>query len=114
MGSPESHQITELLRAWSAGEHAALDQIFPVLQEELKQVAQRYMHRERKDHTLQPSALVNEAFLRLVELHGVQWQDRAHFFAVSAQIMRRILVNHAVARGAEKRGGHIPRAAFDE
>src|SRR4051812_25890569 len=79
MGLSESHQITELLRAWSAGEHAALDQIFPILQEELRQVAQRYMQRERNDHTLQPSALVNEAFLRLVELHGVQWQDRAHF-----------------------------------
>jgi RNA polymerase sigma factor (TIGR02999 family) len=114
MGSPDSQQITGLLRAWGAGDQAALDQLVPVLHGELKRIARRYMRRERTGHTLQPTALVNEAFLRLMDVDGVQWQDRAHFFAVSAQMMRRILVNHALARGAGKRGGESPRAAFDE
>src|SRR5690348_9289348 len=100
MSSPRLQQITGLLRAWSAGDQTARDQLFPVLQRELRRIAARYMMRERKDHTLQPSALVNEAFLRLVDLQGFQWQDRAHFFAVSAQMMRRILVSYALSRGA--------------
>src|SRR4051795_11396827 len=105
MCSPQSQPITELLHAWSAGDATALDKLIPVLERELRRIAERYMSRERKDHTLQPGALVNEAFIRLVDLHRVEWQDRAHFFAVSAQMMRRILVNYALARGAEKRGG---------
>jgi RNA polymerase sigma-70 factor, ECF subfamily len=104
MSSPQSRPITGLLRAWSTGDKAALDQLIPVVHGELKRIAKRYMGRERTGHTLQPTALVNEAFLKLVDVHNVEWQDRAHFFAVSAQMMRRILVNHALARGAEKRG----------
>ena len=103
-----------LLRAWSAGDERALDQLAPILYAELKRIARRYMTRERKEHTLQPTALVNEAFLRLVDVHGVQWQDRAHFFAMSAQMMRRILVNYALARGAGKRGGSARRVALED
>jgi RNA polymerase sigma-70 factor (ECF subfamily) len=87
------------------GDRSALDQLASILHGELKRIARRCMTRERPDHTLQPTALVNEAFLRLVNVQGVQWQDRAHFFALSAQLMRRILVKSAIARGAGKRGG---------
>jgi RNA polymerase sigma factor (TIGR02999 family) len=114
MGAPYSQQITGLLRAWGAGDELARDQLVPLLHRELKRIAKSYMRRERTGHTLQPTALVNEAFLRLVDVHDVQWQDRAHFFAVAAQIMRRILVNHALARGAGKRGGGLRPAALDE
>jgi RNA polymerase sigma factor (TIGR02999 family) len=114
MGAPDSQQITGLLRAWGAGDQVARDQLVPLLHRELKRIAKSYMRRERTGHTLQPTALVNEAFLRLVDVHDVQWQDRAHFFAVAAQIMRRILVNHALARGAGKRGGGLRPAALDE
>jgi RNA polymerase sigma factor (TIGR02999 family) len=106
--------VTELLRAWSAGNQTALDQLIPVVHGELKRIARRYMARERQGHTLQPSALVNEAFLRLVDVHGVPWQDRAHFFALSAQMMRRILVNYALARGAGKRGGAVRQVSLNE
>jgi RNA polymerase sigma factor (TIGR02999 family) len=106
--------VTALLRAWSGGEQKALDQLIPVLHRELKRIARRYMRLERQGHTLQPTALVNEAFLRLVDIHGVQWQDRAHFFALSAQTMRRILVNYALARGAGKRGGAARQVTLDE
>jgi RNA polymerase sigma-70 factor, ECF subfamily len=99
--------VTALLLAWSAGDQTALDQLLPVVHAELKRIARRYMTRERHGHTLQPTALVNEAFLRLVDVCGVQWQDRAHFFALAAQMMRRILVNYALARGAGKRGGGL-------
>lgn len=114
MGPAHSQQITGLLRAWSAGDRTALDQLLPALHAELKQIATRYMMREREEHTLQPTALVNEAFLRLVDVQDTQWQDRAHFFAVSARIMRQILVNHALARSAEKRGGGTRLADLDE
>lgn len=113
-GTSQGADVTGLLRAWSAGDRGALDVLAPILHAELKRIAQRYMLRERKEHTLQPTALVNEAFLRLVKAHGVQWQDRAHFFALSAQMMRRILVNHAIARGSGKRGGPGPRISLDE
>jgi RNA polymerase sigma-70 factor, ECF subfamily len=106
--------VTALLRAWSGGDQTALDQLIPVVHAELKRIARRYVARERQGHTLQPSALVNEAFLRLVDVHGVQWQDRAHFFALSAQMMRRILVNYALARGAGKRGGAARQVSLDE
>src|SRR5580693_7870923 len=104
-GSGGGPNVTALLRAWSAGDRAALDQLLPVVHAELKRIARRYVRRERQDHTLQPTALVNEAFLRLVDVHGIEWQDRAHFFALAAQMMRRILVNHALARSAGKRVG---------
>jgi len=106
--------VTALLRAWSAGNQTALDQLIPVVHAELKRIARRYMARERRGYTLQPSALVNEAFVRLVDVHGVPWKDRAHFFALSAQMMRRILVNYAVARGAGKRGGAARQVSLDE
>jgi RNA polymerase sigma factor (TIGR02999 family) len=106
--------VTALLHAWRAGDQSALDRLIPVVHAELKRIARRYMARERQGHTLQPSALVNEAFLRLVDVHGVQWQDRAHFFALSAQMMRRILVNYALARGAGKRGGAARQVSLDE
>jgi len=118
MGEQPGHKsgvnVTALLLAWSAGDQAALDQLIPILHGELKRLARRYVARERHGHTLQPTALVNEAFLRLVDVHGVQWQDRAHFFALAAQMMRRILVNYAVARGAGKRGGAGRQVTLDE
>lgn len=100
-----SADITGLLLAWSAGEEDALQRLSPIVHRELKRIAQHQMLRERREHTLQPTALVNEAFLRMVNVSGVKWQDRAHFFALAAQLMRRILVTHAVARAASKRGG---------
>jgi len=106
--------VTALLHAWRAGDQDALDRLIPVVHGELKRIARRYMARERQGHTLQPSALVNEAFLRLVDVHGVPWQDRAHFFALSAQMMRRILVNYALDRGAGKRGGAARQVPLDE
>ena len=97
--------ITELLQAWSGGDEQALEKLTPLVYPELRKIAQRYMRREGEEHTLQPTALVHEAWLRLVGSSAVQWQDRAHFFAVCAQMMRRILVSAARARIAEKRGG---------
>jgi len=106
--------VTALLRAWSGGDQTALERLAPLVHGELKRIARRYMARERRGHTLQPTALVNEAFLRLVEVEGVQWQDRAHFFALAAQMMRRILVNYALARNAGKRGGAAHLVTLDE
>ena len=102
---PRSSEVTVLLKAWSAGDPDALDRLTPLVYQELRQIAQRYARRERCDRTLQATALVNEAYLKLVDSAGVEWQDRAHFFAVSAQIMRRILVDAARMRDAGKRGG---------
>jgi RNA polymerase sigma-70 factor (ECF subfamily) len=113
-GTGPADEITALLRGWTAGSVDALDRLTPILYDELKRIARRYMIRERKEHTLQPTALVNEAFLRLVDVQGVQWQDRAHFFALSAQMMRRILVNYAIARGAGKRGGSAQKISLDD
>jgi RNA polymerase sigma factor (TIGR02999 family) len=114
LGAGDDVNVTGLLRAWSAGDQAALDRLVPVVHRQLKRIARRYMARERQGHTLQPSALVNEAFLRLVDVRGVPWQDRAHFFALSAQMMRRILVNYALARGAGKRGGAVRHVSLNE
>jgi RNA polymerase sigma-70 factor, ECF subfamily len=113
-GRKSGVNVTALLLAWSAGDQTALDRLTPVVHRELRRIARRYMLRERHGHTLQPTALVNEAFLRLVDVHGVQWQDRAHFFALAAQMMRRILVNYALARGAGKRGGAGHQVTLDE
>jgi RNA polymerase sigma factor (TIGR02999 family) len=113
-GCSTGSNVTALLRAWGAGDQAALDQLIPAVHGELKRIARRHMARERQGHTLQPSALVNEAFLRLVDVHGVPWQERAHFFALAAQMMRRILVNYALARGAGKRGGAARQVSLDE
>jgi RNA polymerase sigma-70 factor, ECF subfamily len=106
---PESPEITALLKAWGSGDAAALDQLTPLVYEELRRLARRYMRNERVGNTLQTTALVNEAYLRLVDAKRVGWQDRVHFFAVSAQMMRRILVDAARARGSAKRGGQVKR-----
>ena len=106
--------MTELLAAWSDGDRSALDQLTPLVYEELRRMARRQMNRERQGHTLQTTALVNEAYLRLIDQRHVRWQNRAHFFAIAAQMMRRILIDHARAKHFEKRGGGRPRVALDE
>ena len=105
---------TELLLAWGRGDVQALAALMPLVQGELRRIARRHMARERADHTLQATALVNEAYLRLIELKHVRWQDRGHFFAMSARLMRRILVDFARARRTDKRGGGAPRVSLDE
>ena len=105
----KSSEITTLLKAWSRGEAAALDRLTPLIYDELRQLAHRYMRHERAGHTLQATALANEAYLRLVEVKNFDWQDRGHFLAVSAQIMRRILVDAARTRASVKRGGEMER-----
>lgn len=105
MSPPTQAQITDLLVAWSSGDEHALEQLLPLVYDELRQIANLYLRRERPDHTLQPTALVNEVYLRLIDQQRVTWQNRAHFFGVAAQMMRRILVSHARARLAAKRGG---------
>jgi RNA polymerase sigma factor (TIGR02999 family) len=110
---PPAETPTDLLLAWGHGDAAAFDRLVPMVSHELRQVAAKYLRRERPGHTLQPTALVNEAYLRLVDLERIQWQDRAHFFAMAARTMRRILVDHARARDNEKRGGGAPRVPLD-
>ena len=106
-------EMSALLRAWSGGDHSALDRLTPIVYKELHRLARNYMRRERPDHSLQATALVNEAYTRLLDYKRMQWQDRAHFFAVSAQLMRRILVEHA-RRHNLKRGGGVPHLSLDE
>ncbi len=101
----QSGQITTLLREWSAGNREALDKLLPLVHAELRRQAKRYLRRERAGHTLQTSALIHEAYLKLIEQRDVEWESRTHFFAISAQLMRRILVDHARTRDALKRGG---------
>lgn len=112
-GEPSADEISTLLRAWSDGDPAALDKLTPIVYHELHRLAGRYMNRERPGHSLQTTALVNEAYMRLVDYRRMQWQDRAHFFAVSAQLMRRILVDHA-RRHNVKRGGDVQHVSLDE
>jgi RNA polymerase sigma factor (TIGR02999 family) len=114
MTEASADEITGLLRAWSNGDQAALEKLTPLVYEELHRLAARYMALEHAGHTLQTSALVNEAYLRLVGARGVLWENRAHFFAVSAQIMRRILVDFARARHNLKRGGGARQVSLDE
>ena len=111
--SAAAPRATGLLRAWGAGDPAALEQLIPLVHDELRQLARRYMGRERAGHTLQPTALVNEAYLRLVDYRRMRWENRAHFFAVSAQLMRRILVDHARRRNV-KRGGGIRHFSLED
>jgi RNA polymerase sigma factor (TIGR02999 family) len=106
--------VTELLRAWSDGDAGALERLMPLVEAELRRLARGYMGRERRDHTLQVTALINEAFLRLTEARQLRWQDRAHFLGISARLMRRVLVDHARARGYRKRGGGARRVVLDE
>jgi RNA polymerase sigma factor (TIGR02999 family) len=105
---------TELLRAWSQGDGSALDRLVPLVYEELHRLARRYMRQERSDHTLQATSLVNEAYLRLIDVNRVEWRDRAHFLAVAAQMMRRILVESARNRQRQKRGGGAVRVSLDD
>ena len=114
MGGPVAHEITYLLHAWSGGDEQALEKLTPLVYEELHQVAQRYMAREAAGHTLQTTALVNEVYLRLVNVREVSWQNRAHFLAVCAKLMRRILTDLARSRRYLKRGGEAKRVSLDE
>lgn len=112
--TPPSREITQLLLAWSEGDQAALDQLAPLVYEELRRLAHKYMRRENPGHTLQTTDLVNEAFLRLVDLKRVRWQNRAQFFGIAAQLMRRILVDFARSRHYQKRGGAARQVSLDE
>ena len=107
-------EITALLKAWGAGDKDAFERLAPVIYAELRRIARGYMLHERAEHTLQATALVHEAYLHLIDVRSVGWQDRAHFFAVSAQMMRRILTDRARARIAAKRGGSGARVHLDE
>lgn len=114
MVAPSSQQITQLLLSWRQGDQAALEKLVPVVYQELRRRARRYMAGQRPGHTLQTTALVNEAYLRLIDCQQVNWKDRAHFFAVSAQLMRRVLVDFARSRQYQKRGGGAQKVSFDE
>ena len=106
--------MTELLLAWGRGDRSALDELVPVVHQELRRLARLQMRGERDNHTLQTTALVNEAFIRLVDLRRIRWQDRAHFLALSARLMRRILVDHARSRNTHKRGEGAVNVALDD
>jgi RNA polymerase sigma factor (TIGR02999 family) len=114
MTTPSPGGATELLRAWSRGDDGALERLTPLVEAELRRLARGYMRRERRGHTLQTTALVNEAFLRLTDARSVGWQDRAHFLGIAARLMRRVLVDYARARGYRKRGGEACRVTLDE
>ena len=108
------HEVTQLLRDWSNGDKAALDKLVPLVQAELRRRAHHYMRQERPGHTLQTSALVNEAYLQMVDQKGIRWQDRAHFFATAAQVMRHVLVDYARRNARAKRGGDAHQTSLDE
>ena len=114
MSEPLRHDVTQLLISWSNGDKAALDKLMPLIQEELRRLAHHYMSRERPGHTLQTTALVNEAYLRLVNRKDVHWQNRTHFFAIAATLMRSILVDHARSHAYAKRGGGVHKTELDE
>lgn len=114
MAGRSPHEVTQLLQAWRHGDRSALDRLVPLVYEELHRLAQLYLRREQAGHILQTTALVNEAYLRLIDANKVQWQDRAHFFAVSAKLMRQILVHIARSMGTQKRGGRLRRETLDE
>lgn len=114
MPAPSQQETTELLLCWSRGDDSALNQLIPRVYRELQRLAHSYMAGERADHTLQTTALVNEAFIRLIDCRRIQWQDRAHFLAISAQLMRRILVDFARSRSYLKRGGRTQRVSLAE
>ena len=114
MKTTSSSDVTELLRAWADGNQEALNRLIPLVYQELHRLAARYMRKERPNHTLQTSALVNEAYLRLVDQKNVRWQNRAHFFGVAAQLMLRILVDHARTRASLKGGAGVQKLSLDE
>jgi RNA polymerase sigma factor (TIGR02999 family) len=112
--APSKVEVTQLLKAWGSGDDKALEQLTPVVENELHRLAHHCMARENPGHTLQTTALVNEVYLRLVDIHAVSWQDRAHFFAISARMMRRILTDFARSRHYQKRGGGAVQVTLDE
>ena len=114
MGEAKEADVTQLLSRWSAGDRAALESLVPAVYRELRRMTARYLRRERNQHTLQPTALVHEAFLKLVGQRDVRWQNRAHFFGVAAQLMRRVLVDYARERAAGKRGGGVGRLPLED
>jgi RNA polymerase sigma-70 factor, ECF subfamily len=114
MSEPTAHEITQLLRAWSNGDQTALDRLVPLVYAELHRLARAYMRGEQAGHTLQSTALINEAWVRLIDWKNVEWQNRAHFFGVAAQMMRRILVDFARERGAIRHGGAAKQVALEE
>ncbi len=114
MQDSSASDVTAFLRAWAGGDHDALNSLMPVVNDELRRIAHLRMRSERADHTLDPTALVNEAYLRLVDIRAMQWKDRAHFFAVCAQIMRHILVDYARGRGFLKRGGGAQHVTIED
>lgn len=114
METPSPGAVTELLRAWSDGDDGALEQLLPLVEAELRRIARAYMGRERRGHTLQTTALVNEAFLRLTDARRIRWQDRAHFLGISARLMRRVLIDYARRRAYGKRGGGTQRVTVHE
>lgn len=114
MALNSQQNVTQYLVEWNEGNPDALDKLMPLVYGELRRLARGYLRRERPGHTLQPTALVHEAFLRLIDQNAVRWQNRAHFFGIAAQMMRRILVNHAVNRRAGKRGGSARKVSLDE
>ena len=114
MSVRSTHDVTQLLQAWSEGDQAALEKLMPLVYGELHRLAKRYMAQEERGHILQTTALVNEAYLRLVDSRQMNWRNRAHFFAVAAQLMRRILIDYARSRRSLKRGAESPRVSLDE
>ena len=114
MTQPSTHEVTQLLIEWSHGNKAALDKLMPLIHDELRRLAHHYMSRERPDHTLQTTALVNEAYLRLVNRKDAHWENRTHFFAIAATLMRNILVDHARSHAYAKRGGGAHKTDLDE
>jgi RNA polymerase sigma-70 factor (ECF subfamily) len=114
MDAPSAHEVTGLLQAWSAGDAGALEKLTPLVYQELHRAARRYMAGERSGHTLQTTALINEAYLRLVDVRQINWQNRVHFLAICARLMRRILTDFARSRGYQKRGGAAVHLPFDE
>jgi len=114
VSQPPAADVTHLLVAWSEGDESALGRLVPLVESELRRLARHYMRRERSGHPLQTTALINEAYLHLIDSSRVRWQNRAHFFGVSAQVMRRVLVDMARARGALKRGGDVAHVPLDE
>ena len=114
MAVPGAQDVTRLLRAWGEGDETALQKLVPLVYEQLHLAARRYMAGERPGHTLQTTALIHETYLRLVNIRQIKWQNRAHFFAICAQLMRRILVDFARSRGYQKRGGGVQRVDFDQ
>ena len=114
MAVPDEKSVTQMLADWRKGDRSALDKLMPMVYEELRRLASSYLRRERPDHTLQPTALVHEAYFRLVDQRNVSWQNRAHFFGIAARMMRRILVDHARSHLYAKRGGGAQKLALDE